>query len=420
MIDDAPVRGSSPTVSAAARGTVLRRLTPALMLGNVGWALPASASQMLLAAFLAAHAPRHKVAVFTVYAVAGAVTSAIGTVLGGLLSDRTRSKFGRRVPWLLGAALLAAVALTVSGLTTDIWLVGMGYAIFQLGLGACVAALSAWIPDHTPAGAIARVSAFSGFGYLLGQSIGGVIAGLLVTRPSAGLIAVSWAVPICALAAAAIIRDRDNRGDPQPPRFAGRTISAKDLIPPASREFWLAFAGRFLFVLSILMISTFQLYLLTDYLHVPLDQAGHKGAIATVFFGVLAAASLFVAGALSDRWRRMKPFVIGAPAVLAIGLVPLLVAPSVPTVLVFFGVVGVTLGAYLTVDQALMVAVLPSTETAARDLGLLSIGSTLPGVVAPILGGVLASSVGYTAIFVVALVLAIGGATCITGIKSVR
>jgi len=401
-----------------AGGTAVRlsRLAPSLLLGHLAWAIPGTASGTLLAALLAAVDPAHKVGVFTAYAIAGAVTSAAGTVFGGLLSDGTRSRLGRRVPWLLGSALLSAVALTASGLTSGLWVVGAWYAVFQLGVGMWTAALSALIPDHAPAGSVGRASAAAGFGFLLGQTVGGVIAGVLVTTPTAGLIVAPWTMVVGAVAIAVVIGDRDNRADPR--RTGGRP-RLRDVLPSASRDFWLAFAGRFLFILALLMITTFQLYLLTDYLRIPVAAAGRIVGIATVLVGILSGISVLVSGVLSDRLRRTKPFVTGAPLLLAVGLVPLLVAPSLASELVFFAVVGLTLGTYLAVDQVLMVSVLPDSDTPARDLGVLGIASTLPGVVAPILGGVLATLVGYLAIFVVALVLAVAAAACIVGIRSV-
>jgi MFS family permease len=89
-------------------------------------------------------------------------------------------------------------------------------------------------------------------------------------------------------------------------------------------------------------------------------------------------------------------------------------------VFLFCAATGLTLGTYLAVDQALMVAVLPDADTAARDLGVLGIGSTLPGVIAPVVGGTLINTVGYTALFLVSLVLAVAAAAVITLIRSVR
>jgi MFS family permease len=143
-------------------------------------------------------------------------------------------------------------------------------------------------------------------------------------------------------------------------------------------------------------------------------------SVGTLLVGLLSAIGVIVSGILSDRTHRIKPFVIVTPLILAIGLVPLLVAPGIVTVFIFFGAIGLTLGAYLAVDQALMVAVLPDAATAARDIGFLSIGSTLPAVVAPIVGGVVAATLGYVAVFVIALVFAVAAAAVIFGIRSVR
>jgi hypothetical protein len=60
--------------------------------------------------------------------------------------------------------------------------------VFQLGLGTLVAAVSALIPDHTLASMVGQASGFANFGYMLGQSIGGVVAGPLVTHTPAQLL----------------------------------------------------------------------------------------------------------------------------------------------------------------------------------------------------------------------------------------
>jgi MFS family permease len=330
------------------------------------------------------------------------------------MSDRTRSRLGRRSPWLLASSIVAAVALAVTGAAPSLLVAGIAYAVFQAGIGVWVAALSAIVPDRVAPGAVGRASAFAGFGYLLGQTIGGVVAGATVTRPALGLIGVPWIMVVAAGGIAVALRD-----DAGPPAVA-RTPLLRGLVPPSSRDFWLAFAGRFLFILSIVLLTVFQLFTLTDYLHLSDVRAGAVIGLATVVFGLLAAVSVIVTGPLSDRIDRRKPFVIGAPILIGIGLVPLLVAPSVTAYLVFFSITGIAFGTYIAVDQALMVAVLPDPGSAARDLGFLSVGQTLPGVVAPIVGGLLATSLGYGAIFVASLVAALLAAAAIVGIRTVR
>ena len=405
----------------------LGRLGPLFLVGQLGWAIPGAAAGTLLQATSAQLDPANKIAIYTTFAVIGAITSALGTVIGGTLSDRTRSRLGKRSPWLIGSALLAAVALAGTGLTHSLVVIGICYALFQAGIGTWVAALSALIPDRVPPGSIGKASAFAGFGYLLGQTIGGVVGGGFVTKPMAGLIAVPWTIVIAAILIALFVRGRDNRagvaqgtGTSGGADAAPRASFLHDLIPPKTLDFWLAFLGRFLFILAIVMLSTFQLFTLTDYLHQSTAKAGQVIELATAIFGVLAAVAVIVTGPVSDRIGRKKPFVIGAPILIGLALIPVLVSPTVFTYVLFFSLTGLAFGTYISVDQALMVAVLPNPDTAARDLGFLSIGQTIPGVVAPLVGDALVSTLGYGAIFWASLIAAVLAAVVIVFIRSVR
>jgi MFS family permease len=414
MIEIPPGTDGAAAVAPTSRFN-LGRLGPFLLIGQLGWAIPGAASGTLLQAAAADIDSHNKLAIYTTWAVVGAITSAIGTVVGGTLSDRTRSRIGKRSPWLIGAALLAAVALILIGLTTNVIVIGVGYGLFQAGIGAWVAALSALIPDRVPTRSVGRASAFAGFGYLLGQTIGGVIGGAFVTHPSAGFIVIPWVMVIAAILIAVFVRGKDSRQDV----VAQRNI-LRDMVPPAIRDFWLAFAGRFLFILAIVMLSTFQLYTLTDYLGQSKAHAGAVISLATLIFGVLAAVGVIVTGPLSDRLDRRKPFVIGAPLLIGVAPIPLLLAPNVATYVVFYSLTGIAFGIYISVDQSLMVAVLPKQSSAARDLGFLSIAQTIPGVVAPLVGYALVASLGYVGIFWTSLVAAVLAAIAIVGIRSVR
>lgn len=395
----------------------LRRIGPFLLIGQLAWAVPGTAGATLLQSLADDIDPANKVRIFTVMAATGAVTSAIGTVAGGLLSDRTRSRIGRRSPWLLGSAMLATLALVGCGLTSSVFTIGVLFAVFQLGIGIWTAALSALIPDHVAPREVGRASSFAGLGFLAGQTLGGVLAGVLVTQPGRGLTLVPWVMIVGAILIAVCVPAEDNRSRPRPDRSAS---GARAWIPSASRDYWLAFTGRFLFILAVVMITQFELYLFTDYLGLSKKDAGAAVAVAITVVGVLAAVTTVAGGVLSDLLGRKKIFVGGAPLLLAAGMVPVVAAPSMATVFLFCAAIGLTLGTYLAVDQALMVAVLPDADTAARDLGVLGIGSTLPGVAAPVVGGTLINTVGYTALFIVSLVLAVAAAAVITLIRSVR
>jgi MFS family permease len=57
----------------------------------------------------------HKIAVLGLVAGVSAVFALVFNPVGGALSDRTRSRFGRRAPWLVAASAVLLVMLTVLG-----------------------------------------------------------------------------------------------------------------------------------------------------------------------------------------------------------------------------------------------------------------------------------------------------------------
>jgi MFS family permease len=103
------------------------------------------------------------------------------------------------------------------------------------------------------------------------------------------------------------------------------------------------------------------------------------------------------------------------------------------TVAVLMGVVfGLGYGAYLAVDWALATDVLPSADDYAKDMGVWHIASVLPQVVAvPIAGTVLDGfqaigrasgqpTLGYTAIFLIAIGYFVAGTAFTSRIRGAR
>src|SRR5688500_9370810 len=89
-------------------------------------------------------------ATLSLVAAVGAVFGIIGNPLFGRLSDRTRSRFGMRRPWMLGGVVAAAIGLSVIAAAPSVGVVVLGWAITQLGVQALVSAITAVLPDHVP------------------------------------------------------------------------------------------------------------------------------------------------------------------------------------------------------------------------------------------------------------------------------
>lgn len=82
------------------------RLRLALFLAAVGWYLPfAAVSTVLLPARLAQLDPAGKTLHLGVITGVAAVIALVASIGFGMASDRTRSRFGRRSPWIVGGAL---------------------------------------------------------------------------------------------------------------------------------------------------------------------------------------------------------------------------------------------------------------------------------------------------------------------------
>lgn len=123
---------------------------------------------------------------------------------------------------------------------------------------------------------------------------------------------------------------------------------------------------------------------------------------------------------LNKLKQRKVPIFIASLLFGAAVLIPL-VSPSATGMIIFGAVSGLGLGAFLSVDTALMTEILPSEDARGKDLGILNTANTVPGIVAPLVtSGIVSVGLGYQPVFVISLVVILIGAFSIFKIKSVR
>jgi MFS family permease len=97
-------------------------------------------------------------------------------------------------------------------------------------------------------------------------------------------------------------------------------------------------------------------------------------------------------------------------------------AQDVNGFLVGMAIGGLGFGAYVAVDLALVVDVLPGGENVARDLGVFNYAGALPFSLAPALAPLILAVGGgrYAVLYAVAGVCALGGAAAILPVRGVR
>jgi MFS family permease len=414
----------------------MRRLLVNIGIANSAlYALYIGVLQVLLPLQVEAVDRPHKVAALGLVSGISAGVAAMCNPLGGALSDRTRSRFGRRAPWLLAGSAGVLAALVVLGSATSVLMIAVGWSLVQAAANLYQAALTAVVPDRVPAGRRGTASAVVGVAMSAGAVAGVGLAGRFADDLAWGYLALGGLLAVTAILFVTLTTDPPSSS---PETGQGRTTSADSagttprlatLFRLAAftsalrhRDFAWVFCGRAAMILGYFLVAGFELYILTDYIRLPESIGPATGvtilAVISTVCSVLAAA---VAGPLSDRLNRRKLFVIGSAATSGAAMILPIVSPTFATMTVFAAVAGLAFGSYLAVDTALVTLVLPRREDTARDMGVLNVANAGPQVVAPFLAALIIGHLGgYPALFVGGGVVAIAGALAIGPVRSVR
>jgi MFS family permease len=340
----------------------------------------------------------------------------------GAMSDRTRSRFGRRRPWLVGGVLCGCAALAVIGLAPTINIVLLGWCVAQLAYNAVLASLVAVVPDRIPPVQRGTVVGILGVCMPVGQITGTYLVQQLSFNMTWVLV-VPGLIGIAGVLLLVFVLPEPRQ---TAPTHRARAVqpAARDVAPPRNhRDFSWAWLSRVLFTTGSSFLQAYQPFLLIEKLG--LDPAAVPRLIfrSTVVGAVMVVLWSLIAGRMSDRTGRRKPFVMAGSAIQGLGL--WLIAASDSYTMLLFGValMGMGHGVYEGVDLALVTDVLPDRDQhAAKDLGLLNIANTLPQVIAPLCApAILAISRGdYTLLFAVAGAVAVLGAAVLVPLKNVR
>ena len=332
------------------------------------------------------------------------IASVVGLGAGGALSDATRSRFGRRTPWLAGMATASAVLLVVMARQTSLIAIVAVSAILWFALNFFQAALLAVTPDRVPASRRAMASWVFGFAGPIGALIG---INMCAFASLEGGYAALAAFLVLATAAFVVFAPEgpyapSGTNSPSRPRRSPLNAATRFAESFSSPDFALAFTARALLFLGQFTVLGYLLYALQDYVgvpslpdHSPQVAAGLVNTIRTV----ASIAALALTGWLMQLTNRRKLFLqIYSGMTAAAFLVP--IASSTWTgMLIFAALGGAAYGVFASVDLAIMSHVLPARDSAGRDIGLLAVAGAATQLVAPSLGSMLIHNFGYATLF---------------------
>lgn len=365
----------------------------------------------------------------------GGIVSVLTNPIVGALSDRTTSRFGMRMPWIVGGTVVAVAGLTASALSPSLPGIFAGYLVATFGVNAVVAALIALVPDQVPAAQRGRVSGLAGMCTPVGAVVGAMlIPGLSQLGPLAMFLTPAAFLVIGVALLVIMVDDRRLSAEAAAklPRL-GLVGLAKSywMSPRKHPDFAWTWLSRFLLFMGSASLVTFQVLYLVNQLSYSISEVAGIVAISTLVHYFFTFAVSPVAGWLSDRLGRRKIFVGTGAAIYALGLIGVALAHSLPLFLIGMAVTGLGEGIYVAVDLALVADVLPDHDDAARSMGLFTVANTLPPALAPALApvflaipafGSLATGAdgNFVALFLASAIFALLGALAIRPVRATR
>ncbi len=356
-----------------------------------------------------------------VSAVAGAFVVVAYPIVGAL-SDRTRSRFGRRRPWILGGSLTSGVGLALLGIQTETVGTIVMWTVVMLGFCMASAALTAVMADQVPENQRGLVSGWISAPNALGILLGIVLVTAVFTTIPSGYLALAVSVTVLAVPFVLRLRDAPLRASDAArlgPLTARSVLASIWVDPRRHPDFAWTVTSRVLINLGNAIATTMLLYFFTFALGVA-DPTGFL-VFTTVIYMVVTIVASIALGKLSDVLGRRRVFVLASGVAQALAALLLAVAPAESTSIVGAVLLGLGQGCFFAVDQALATQVLPSAETRGKDVGIMNIAMAGPQAFGPLLGaGAVVLFGGFPGLFVASGVTGLLGAVAVMRVRSVR
>ena len=341
--------------------------------------------------------------------------------LTGALSDRTTSKYGRRRPWILGGALLFAVALLALGAQTSMFGIGLFWSLALIGFCMLTAALTATISDQVPVNQRGFISGWISAPQAVGTILGLVLVTELFIGQFLGYAVMAALLVLLVLPFLLRIKDEVLSPEYRAPFTLRTLIQGFWISPVAFPDFGWTLTSRILVNFGNAFGTSLLLYFLAYGLDLGIADAEGSLIVLTLIYMVFVIVSSLAFGKLSDKLGRRKVFVFLAGALQAVAALLLALVPDLTVAMVAAGILGLGYGTFLSVDQALATQVLPDAHSRGKDLGIMNIASAVPQAVAPLLGAVIVAAVaGFQGLFLLAAAAAMLGALAVLPIKGVR
>ena len=315
----------------------------------------------------------------------------------GVISDYTITRWGRRKPYIFIGGLLDMVFLYgIATSDTFIALVAFFFLI-QVSSNFAQGPFQGYVPDLVPARQVGMASGLMGLMIVMGSIVGAGIA-MFGLQEGGSLFAATLALGAVEIVAMLIVVTRVHEGTTGPKRtmsWPRVALSAwgTDILREKS-VLWLL-AVRLLFLGAAAAATSLGLYYFQRTHGMSREDASQFVFYATVIVAGMSALASLPGARLSDRFGR-KAVIYAGMGLMAVGLFGWTLAPTPEIAIAVFVPAGIGIGAFLSVDWALMTDVIPK-HTSARYMGILNVGTALATPVFLVVGGLTMDAVGSVA-----------------------
>jgi MFS family permease len=352
------------------------------------------------------------------------VFSTLATPIAGALSDRTRSRWGRRTPWIAIGSLVGSLALFGVSWMTSLWSLMVLWVMAAVAYNSMQPAMTTLIADRFAPEVRGGVSGIVGAGMTAGLTAGTVVAGYLAGQATLAYGLFAAAIAVSCLAFVTLNREPSSETMPRRPIKWGEFVRGFWISPREHPDFAWAFLSRFTIYMGYQGVAAYLLYILRDYIGLSDDASNVTIANMAVITLCGLVASALISGWWSDRIQRRKPFVIAGSLIMGCAMVAPLVFPTMTGMWAYAAIIGVGYGMFMSIDIALMTQVLPQSALGdeGRDLGVLTTAVNIPQIISPVMAATLLGLSGgdYRTIFWAAILFVFGSAICVVPIRGVR
>ena len=362
----------------------------------------------------------------------GMVVAIVVQPTSGALSDISRHRWGRRRPFILTGGTLTLFALFFLAVVATFWgawwLLLVGYLLLQFSENIAQGAYQGFIPDMVPENRRGTASGAMAIAQTLGN-IGGV-GGASVLASFGIQWAILVAVPVLLLSlypTLFLVREEPNSA---PPEKFNRFNVVMDTLKELREypDFVRLLVSRLFILTALATLTEFALYFLQDVLGITDVRESTSLVFALGVVIICSLIAIFPAAWLSDRIGR-KRMIILACIIGFVGVSLLTTVNSIEQFVLFASIIGLSLGAFNSVDWAFATDLIPR-EKAGRFMGISNLANAGSQALAGLLGGILRDSfnaigrnafgnptLGYRAIFVAAALYFVVGIYFLMRIK---